>query len=220
VAVSGHARDEAIRAFGAQASRIEVIHSGPGLEPGAATGEPLSGEAQPYLLYVGDLTEHKNLPFLVDVFAAAGAPERLVLAGRPGAGYEALSRRIEASPVRRRITLTLSPSDEELDSLYRGAVATVLPSLREGFGFTPLEAIARGCPVLASDLPALREVLEDGALLLPVGETDAWAAAVRRVASEPSARDELVSRGRAVAARYSWERTARGVYALFRRVLA
>jgi glycosyltransferase involved in cell wall biosynthesis len=219
VAVSGHARDEAIRAFGAQAGRIEVIHSGPGLELGASTGKPLSGATSPYLLYVGDLTEHKNLPFLVDVFAAAGAPERLVLAGRPGAGYDALTERIEASPARQRITVTLSPSDEELDTLYRGAVATVLPSLREGFGFTPLEAIARGCPVLASDLPALREVLDDGALLLPVGETDAWTAAVRRVAAEQSFRDELALRGGVVAARYSWERTARTVYMLFRRLL-
>jgi glycosyltransferase involved in cell wall biosynthesis len=218
VAVSGHARDEAVRAFGADASRISVIHSGPGLEA-AATSRSGTEQGEGYLLYVGDLTEHKNLPFLVDVFAAADAPERLVLAGRPGSGYAALLEHIDASPARERITVTVGASDEEIDGLYRGAVATVLPSLREGFGFTPLEAIARDCPVLASDLPVLREVLDDGALLLPVGEREAWVDAVRRVTSDPALRTGLNARGRAVAARYSWERTARAVCELFRTVL-
>jgi len=215
VAVSAHARDEAARAFHADTARVKVIHSGPGLEATDPTnGSPRTDAS--YLLYVGDLTEHKNLPFLVDVFAAAGAPQRLVLAGRPGTGYEALRAGIDASPARDLIDVVVTPSDSELDRLYRGAVATVLPSLREGFGFTPLEAIARGCPVLASDLPALREILADGALLLPVGEHGPWVDAVRRIASDPTLRTELQGRARTVLERYSWERTARAVCDLFR----
>jgi glycosyltransferase involved in cell wall biosynthesis len=217
VAVSAYARDEAVRSLGADERRITVIHSGPGLQlPESRTNGHDDGTG--YLLYVGNLTEHKNLPFLVDVFSAAGIPERLVLAGRPSAGYDALQARIESSPARERIAVLRDVDDTRLDGLYRNAVATVLPSQREGFGFTPLEAMARDCPVLASDLPALREVLGDGALLLPVGERDAWVQALRRIAGDETLRAALRSRGRAVAGRYSWERTARSFCDLLRSV--
>ena len=216
VAVSAHARDEAVRAFHADRARIAVIHSGPGLEATAPRDETASPPDAPYLLYVGDLTEHKNLPFLVDVFATAGVPDRLVLAGRPGTGYEELRAEIDASPARDRIDVVVAPTDGELDRLYRRAVATVLPSLREGFGFTPLEAMARGCPVLASDLPALREVLADGALLLPLGSQRPWVDAVRRIAADSTLRGDFQGRARKVLERYSWERTARAVCDLFR----
>ena len=102
-------------------------------------------------------------------------------------------------------------SDEELERLYRSAVALVLPSVYEGFGFTALEAMARDCPVLASDIPALREVSGSGALLLPPGDEGAWAAAMQRVVGDEAARAELRARGAETVARYSWDTTARGV---------
>ena len=92
--------------------------------------------------------------------------------------------------------------------LYRGASALVLPSLYEGFGFTPLEAMSRGCPVVASDIPAVREVSGDGALLVPL-EEQAWTDALDRVAGDERLRDELRERGRTTVARYSWDETAR-----------
>jgi glycosyltransferase involved in cell wall biosynthesis len=133
-------------------------------------------------------------------------------------GFEALLTRIESSPARDRIVLVHDADDTRLDGLYRHALATVLPSRYEGFGFTPLEAMARGCPVLASDLPALREIAGDGAELLPVDARDRWVDAVRRVVADDSFRGDLRARGREVAARYSWERTARALCDLFRRV--
>jgi glycosyltransferase involved in cell wall biosynthesis len=217
VAVSAYARDQAVRSLGADERRITVIHSGPGLQlRESATDSHDDGTG--YLLYVGDLTEHKNLPFLVDVFSAAGVPERLVLAGRPSTGYDGLQASIESSLARERISVLRDVDDARLDGLYRNAVATVLPSRREGFGFTPLEAMARDCPVLASDLPALREVLGDGAMLLPIGERDAWVQGLQRIAGDETLRAALRSRGRAVAGRYSWERTARSLCELLRSV--
>jgi glycosyltransferase involved in cell wall biosynthesis len=102
-----------------------------------------------------------------------------------------------------------------VDALYRGASALVLPSRYEGFGFTPLEAMARGCPVLASDIPAVREVSGDGALLLPLGDEDAWAGAIRRVLADDGLRSDLRRRGGKTVARYSWEEAARGVCRVF-----
>jgi glycosyltransferase involved in cell wall biosynthesis len=90
-----------------------------------------------------------------------------------------------------------------------------MPSRYEGFGFPPLEAMARACPVLASDIPALREVSGDGALLLPLDDVDAWADAILRVARDGELRSDLRARGAARVARYSWDTTARAVCRLF-----
>ena len=218
VAVSAFAKDEAIRHFGADPERVHVVRSGPGLLPlrGSNGAAP---DARPYLLYVGDLAEHKNLPFLVRAFGRVAEPVRLLLVGRRGSRFESLREAVEASPARERIEIRRDASDEEVDALYRNASALVLPSRYEGFGFTPLEAMARGCPVLASDIPAVREVAGDGALLLPLGDEDAWASAIRRVLADDALRADLRRRGGETVARYSWDEAARGVCRIFTAVL-
>ena len=214
VAVSQFAKDEAVRCFAADPARIVVVHSGPGLTPLPERGAPPS--RPPFLLFVGTLTSRKNVPFLIRAYARAGAPVDLLLAGDPVEGAERakIGEAIERSGRRDRIHLVASPPDEELDRLYRGAVGLVLPSLYEGFGFPALEAMERGCPVLASDIPAFREVSGSGAMLLPLDE-EAWAAAVGRLASDAGLRTELVARGYETVRRYSWLETARGVCRLF-----
>jgi glycosyltransferase involved in cell wall biosynthesis len=211
VAVSQFAKDEAVRWFGADPAKIEVVHSGPGLFSGDGAAPGPEREESPFLLYVGNLGGNKNLPFLVRSFARADPPARLVLAGRARGGLEELRDAIDAAPNRDRIELRSEVPDAELERLYRSAVALVLPSVYEGFGFTALEAMGRGCPVLASDIPALREVSGSGALLLPLDDEAAWAEAMRRVAGDDGLRADLRARGAETVARYSWERTARGV---------
>lgn len=214
VAVSAFARDEAVRHFGADPARVHVIHSGPGLSataPGAATADRAGGSARPYLLYVGNMGRNKNLPFLVSAFERAGTDADLVLAGRAARNDEELRHAVAASPAGPRIRLKEDAADDDLDRLYRGAAALVLPSRYEGFGFPPLEAMARGCPVLASDIPAFREVSGDGAMLLPLDDVPAWAEAMRRVVADETLRAELRGRGRSAVARYSWDETGRAV---------
>ncbi len=103
------------------------------------------------------------------------------------------------------------PDDEELDALYRKASVLALPSRYEGFGFTPLEAMARRCPVLASDIPAVREISGSGALLVPADDEHAWGEAIRRVTGDADLREDLRRRGEETVARYSWKETARGL---------
>lgn len=216
VAVSAFARSEAVERFGADPTRIEVIHSGPGLI--GAEGATAAGSGSPYALYVGNLSAHKNLPFLVRAFAAAGVEGRLLLVGGRGERFDEVRAAIEDSPARDRIEIRRDVSDPEVVALYRGASMLLLPSRYEGFGFTALEAMARDCPVLASDIPALREVSGNGAMLLPVDDTRAWADAIRRLATDERLRRELRERGRETAGRYSWDETARGVCRLLLRV--
>jgi glycosyltransferase involved in cell wall biosynthesis len=171
------------------------------------------------LLFVGNLTASKNLPFLVRAFTGARVDARLVLVGKPSERFGELSAAIAASPAVDRIDLRHEVEDEELDRLYRGATALVLPSHYEGFALTPLEAMARGCPVLASDIPAVREVSGAGAWILPVDDEAAWSTAMARVVSDSGIREDLRLKGAAAVVNYSWEETARAVCRLFLDVL-
>lgn len=213
VAVSAFARDEVVRHFGADRAKIHVIHSGPGLSAPDGQITPASDEG-PYLLYVGNLAGNKNLPFLIRAFGASETPARMILAGRPGEGFDQLDAELAHSRRRADVDLRTQASDAEIEGLYRSATALVLPSTYEGFGFTPLEAMSRGCPVVASDIPAIREISGDGALLVPLEET-LWADALHRITADETLRAELRDRGRTTVARYSWDETARSVCRLF-----
>ena len=218
IAVSGFARAEAIELFGARPGAVRVVHSGPGLGNGSGPAEPATTEAatsrhesKPFALYVGNISEHKNLPFLIRAWERARVEARLVLVGGRGAHFAAVERAIAASPVRDSIEIRRDVSDAALTDLYRGAAMLLLPSRYEGFGFTSLEAMAHGCPVVESDIPALREVSGDGARLVAPDDLDGWADAIRLLLSDPKARRNLVTRGLETVRRYSWEATARGV---------
>ena len=216
VAVSAFAGDEAIRILGADPGRLQVIHSGPGLsahDAGTAAAVPASA---PFFLYVGQLAASKNLPFLIEAFDGAKlAPDvRLLVVGRPGDGFAETLATIERSPSRHRIEILQGVDDGELEGLYRSAIALVHPAVYEGFGFTLLEAMARGCPVVASDIPALRETAGDGALLVPI-ERAQWSAALERIAGDETLRASLRSKGGGRVSLFSWTETAHGLCRAF-----
>ena len=214
VAISEFAKAEATRHHGASPDRISVIRSGPGFVP-LPNGSPMRdfGLDDPYFLYVGNLAANKNLPFLVRAFERSELPATLVLAGRPGDRFAELREAVATT--RTRVRMIHDADDHDLDGLYRGATALLLPSRYEGFAFTPLEAMARGCPVLASDIPAVREISGGGAMLLPLNDELSWAAALRQVAIDGAAREALSARGIDHVARYSWQATARQLCDLF-----
>jgi glycosyltransferase involved in cell wall biosynthesis len=107
-----------------------------------------------------------------------------------------------------RVHLTGYVSDEDLPALYSGALAVVYPSLYEGFGLPPLEAMACGTPVITSSTTSLPEVTGDAAILVDPLSIDQIASAVVRMAADRGLRADLSTRGLARAASYSWERSA------------
>jgi glycosyltransferase involved in cell wall biosynthesis len=216
VAVSEFARDEAVSLFASDPDRSVVIHSGPGLEPSPPEPSPVAG--QRYLLYVGNLTTSKNLPLLVRAYEKSAVPLSLVLAGKPANGFAEVESAIRSSGRSGDIRLETSLSDGQLESLYREATALVLPSLYEGFGFTPLEAMARSCPVVASDIPAVREITRDAALLVDPLDERAWSDALRRIAFDDGLRAGLCASGASVVKGYSWDKAARELCELFLRL--
>jgi glycosyltransferase involved in cell wall biosynthesis len=171
----------------------------------------------PYILSVGVLQPRKNLPRLVEAYGriAKEIPQHLVLVGKEGWAFEALRRRVAQSGVASRIHFTGYVADADLPPLYAAADLFVYPSLYEGFGLPPLEAMACGTPVVTSNTTSLPEVVGSAAVTVEPTDTAALAAAVAEVLSSTEKRAELIERGFARVRQFSWERTARetvGVY--------
>jgi glycosyltransferase involved in cell wall biosynthesis len=189
-------------------------------------GRPLE---DPYLLFVGSEHPRKNLPAMFRAIAALKREPRfrdlkLLKVGRAG-GREAPFRARTLEALRELglegdAVFREGISDEELARCYSSAECLVLPSLYEGFGFPPLEAMACGCPVVVSNAGSLPEIAADAALVVEPSDAAGLADALRRVVTEQATRRELVERGLRRAAQFSWERTARETMAVYAAVLA
>jgi glycosyltransferase involved in cell wall biosynthesis len=206
--------------LGVPADRVVATHLG---IPAVRGGDPEAGArlvgAKRYVLALGTVEPRKNLPALVRAFShlAADDPDvRLVVAGPEGWDGGRFAAAVAGSPARDRIERLGFVSVEARRNLLAGASVFAYPSLYEGFGFPPLEAMTVGVPVVASRAGSLPEVLGDAALFADPDDEHALADALARVLSEPAVRDELVARGRKQAARYSWSATAAQVVDLYR----
>ncbi|TDL79861.1 glycosyltransferase family 1 protein [Palleronia sediminis] len=204
--VSRHSAAELSPRLDMPAARFEIVPNAAGhlsapADPGAALGA-LGLAPGGYLLAVGNLSPNKNLARLAQAAARAGAAvPPVVVAGGAAPGVA----RAGAAGLR---MLGRVP-DETLAALYMGARGLVFPSLNEGFGIPPLEAMALGCPVAAARAGALPEVLGDAALWFDPRDTDDMARGLRDLATlDGPARAAVVARGQARAARFSWDRSA------------
>ncbi len=225
LAISVAMRDELV-AFGyAAPERIHVVPLGP--RALVAAGEAsLPQELPPrYALFVGTLEPRKNVGVLLAAWrllARRGATDLpvLLLCGRWGWKSEELRQDIERAQ-RQGLARHLGYVGEpELAALYRAATCLVLPSLYEGFGLPVVEAMAAGTPVVASDIPVLREVADEAALFADPRDPEAWAERLARVFTDAALRRRLVQRGRARAQDFSWRRTADATAQVWRRAAA
>lgn len=168
-----------------------------------------------YFLAIGRLEAKKNTVNLIKAFETfkarrgVGDPTHLVLAGLPGNGYEEIKKAIAASPQRTHIREIGYVNEEDKPALIAGARALVHISWYEGFGIPAVEAMACGCPVIAANNASLPEVIGEGnGIFVPPADNDATARAMDRVDSDDARRAELVKKGIARAAHYTWRRTA------------
>ena len=189
----------------------------PPLDPDRAQALRASlGLQRPYILHVGTIEPRKNIPFLLDILAhARDLDADLVLAGGLGWKTDPILHALRTSPLADRVHLLSHVPDDTLTALYDGALAFVFPSFYEGFGLPPLEALARGTPVLAADNSSLPEVLSPAATLVQGYDPDVWADALRQIIATPPDRDAL----RAHAARFSYADTAAQSLAVLRKLL-
>ncbi len=204
-------------ARGVEPARISVVYLGLTRLP-TPVDPPLPPE--PFVLAVGTLEPRKGHDLLLRAFAATGIHRhRLVFAGPPVGRSQGLAELASELGIGERLTILGVVDDAVLAGLYRDASALCMPSLAEGFGLPVLEAMSFGVPVVASDLAVLREVTGDSAVLVAPGSADALARALERVLTEDALAARLRSEGRARAARFTWEATARKTVAAYRRAV-
>jgi glycosyltransferase involved in cell wall biosynthesis len=226
VASSGSTRDDLVELFGVRATKIDVVPLGLGAQTVAPAAEAdlrerLGLGSRTIALTVSAKRPHKNLLRLLEALALIPAERRplLILPGYP-TPYEAELRARATSLGLEDDTRFLGwVADEDMEGLYALAACFVFPSLYEGFGLPVLEAMARGVPVATTDRGSLAEVAGDAALLFDPEDPRAIAAAVERLLGDRGERDRLRRLGVAQAARFTWEATAAGTVASYRRAL-
>lgn len=179
---------------------------------------PVGDGAGPrYILGLGTVEPRKDFPLLVrafDLVAGAHPGLELRLAGPAGWGEEALAAAVGQARHRSRIRRLGWVAD--VPALVAGARVFAYPSIYEGFGFPPLEAMALGVPVVATAAGSVPEVVGDGARLVPVGDVKALAAALDDVLGDDAERRRLIAAGRARVASFGWDVTAAGLDQLYR----
>jgi glycosyltransferase involved in cell wall biosynthesis len=228
IADSRSTRDDVVRHLGVPAERVDVVPLGLGatarVEPVAEAElrRTLDLGERPIVLSVSAKRPHKNLLRLIEAVALLEADARpvVVIPGYPTWHESQLRERARELGVDGGFRFLDWVSPEQLEGLYAAASAFVFPSLYEGFGLPVLEAMARGVPVACSDRSSLPEVAGDAALLFDPESPEAIAAAISRLLGDPAEAERLRTAGRAQAAKFTWEATARGVLASYERALA
>jgi glycosyltransferase involved in cell wall biosynthesis len=167
--------------------------------------------SRPFVLFVGNIEPKKDLPTLLRAFALLkrqGLPHELAIAGKRGWKCRDVFRLPAELGIEGDVRFLGYVEEEDLPGLYGASELFVLPSLAEGFGLPPLEAMACGAPVVTSDAEALVETTGDAAEHVPARDPEALAEAMRRVLSDPALRERMRAAGLERAAQFTWERTA------------
>ena len=198
-----------------------VVEVAPGLGPprrGDAGDGQRRADATRYVLALGTVEPRKNLPALVRAFDRLAAHDPtvvLVVAGPDGPGGPAFTAALDAAQHRDRVHRLGWLDDRARDDLVAGAAVLAYPSLYEGFGLPPLEAMQTGVPVVASTAGSLPEVLGDAALLVDPADDDALADALARVLDDGALRARLIADGHTQAGSFSWARAVSGFVAAY-----
>ena len=228
-----------------EASRRDILHFYPGADPDRVQVVPNAidaailvhpGEEEMervkeryqirgrFVLYAGNIKPHKNLERLIAAFGAlkqrpGHEDVKLIIIGDEKNTYASLRRRVEAAGVRHDVRFFGFVPDSTLAALYRMASVFAFPSLYEGFGLPPLEAMAAGAPVVTSRISSLPEVVGDAAVLVDPYRVEEIAEGIERVLGDAALRASLIEKGRVRARQFSWERSVRAIHAGYMKAL-
>lgn len=233
IAVSQNTGADVLKFFGSPARKVSVIHNGldhvrfrpESFEAAQQFVHQRYGLRGPFFLYIARL-EHpgKNHVRLIEAFnrfkRETSSDWHLILGGSDWHGVENIRAAIEQSPFRRDIRCMGFVESEALPMLYRAATVFVHPSLFEGFGFPPIEAMACGCPVLCSTRGALGEIVGDAASTVDPEDVPAMSRQLTLLAADPAWRARLRVAGLARAQHFDWQRTAAQTLEVYRAALA
>ncbi len=230
IAVSQRTAEDLVKLMGAPKEKITTIYLG--VDPGLKRVDDFTrltevanqyGLRGPFILAVGTIEPRKNYERLIQAFAMVqgkpGAPAHLVIVGRKGWLYESVFETLEGSRLGDSVRILENVPDSDLAAFYSMASMLVTPSLYEGFGIPPVEAMAYGLPVIVSDGGSLPEIVGDAGMVVPAKDVDALAGAMLRVTTDKTLRAEMSRRSLARAQRFDWGAAARATLVVYRDAL-
>ena len=214
IATSKHTRDDLVQYLGIPKEKITVIYNGSDcrvFKPLNGEGELLDGR---FILYVGSERPRKNLGRLFEAFAEL-RPEfdslKLVKVGPVGRSRsyrQDTLRKLNCLAIMDDVVFVDYVPENDLAGYYKSAELLAYPSLYEGFGLPPLEAMCSGCPVVTSNTSSLPEVVGEAGIMVSPTDTGGWVEAMRRVLTDNQLRNEMVAKGLEQSKKFSWDRTA------------
>jgi len=232
IAISEVTKQDVVAHLQIPAERVHVVYGG--VDPAFRPIEdrqavvqalaPLGLVPGNYILYVGTIEPRKNLVRLVEAYdqvrrMVPPPVPKLVLAGAAGWQFHEVFARIEALDLKDKVVYAGRVSADLLPALYNGAVLFAYPSLYEGFGLPPLEAMACGVPVVASNVSSLPEIVGDAGVLVDPTDTQTLVTTLATLLGDAQRRSDMVARGLARAERFSWTRAAQETLAIYNREL-
>lgn len=229
IAVSEDTKDQALRIFKIAEKKVEVIHEG------IEDKEELSsdfissiqnkfGTGGKFILYVGTIEPRKNIERLIRAFEKTEEYDshtegyKLVLAGKKGWKYDKIIKAFENSKMKDNIIFTGYISKQEKQALYSSCEIFIFPSLSEGFGLPVLEAMNFGCPVIASDIPSLKEICGNAVYYIDPLDIESIAKGIIAVISDVNLQSGLKERGVVQSSKFSWRETAKKTVKFYKKL--
>jgi len=227
IAVSESTKRDLVQQYDLLPAKIDVVHNGvdPGFRPlpasQVAAFRAEQGLPERFILFVGTLEPRKNVAALVEAYAGLSRSRPpLMLVGGKGWLHDGVFARMEALSLTDEVCFVGYVPAEDVPLWYNAADLFVYPSLYEGFGLPPLEAMACGTPVITSTASSLPEVVSQAGLLVDPASIDDLVSAMTRALADTDLREEMRAAGLAQASRFSWRQTAQRTAASYRRALA
>ena len=231
IAVSHATKEDLVKLTKVDKDRIVVIHNGYDsnlFKPIALSNGEIEkfrkryGLPEDFVLYVGTLEKRKNVEVLIKALGMLrekGKKYTLVVVGKKGWKYENVFRLIRRYKLKDQIIFTGYVPKVDLPMFYNLAKVFVYPSLYEGFGLPPLEAMACGCPVISSNVSSIPEVVGDAGILINPRDADELAKNIEEVMESETLQKELMHKGMHRAKKFSWEKSARRTWEVYEEVL-
>jgi glycosyltransferase involved in cell wall biosynthesis len=217
--ISSNTRDDLLELYDVDESRVHVIPLATDMSTDAVTGTEATPD-RPYLLYVGARPSYKNFDSVLQALARTRgdlADIALCVVGAPLTTAEL--ERIQELGLTDRVEAAGYADDTRVAALYASSIALVYPSRYEGFGIPPLEAMACGTVAITSNTSSIPEVVGDAALTFDPDDIEQLIEHIQTAATDTAARARLIERGQRRAVEFSWDRTARETFDIYRALL-
>lgn len=228
ITASEASKRDFVNLLGVDSARVHVIYHGifdsfkPRETAEARCGLHSLKLPSRYFMCVGSLEPRKNLPMIIKTYlsVAGKIQEDLVIVGKPAWGLKELDSVLKGHKFQNRVCFLGYVGDDQLPLLYNAATGLLFPSLYEGFGLPPLEAMASGCPVVCSNTSSVPEVVGDAGLLLDPKEESLWSDAILRLSEDPSLREKMSNGGIQRAENFTWKECAEKTMAVYEKALS